>query len=196
VSRLDSKGPEEENADLMRKVAGGDTEALGHLYLRFAPALSRFLTRRGASPDLCEDLVQKIFTDLWERRGHFRAQSSFETYFFGIARNTLHKEMKHARDTAEKSRRNYRASPDQLWKALSEPEAELHLEELRVAIEKALSKLTPAQRQALDYYGDPNSLIQNGSAKSISPDPAYRNRLKRARKRMRELLASILGDES
>jgi len=195
VSCLNSKGPEEENAELMRKVAEGDTEALVHLYLRFAPALMSFLAERGADQDLCDELVQKIFVDLWAKRADFRAQSSFETYLFGIAKHILQKEMRRSRQISEKSRKSHPGYVGNTHKALSQPEAELHSEELREAIKKALGKITKEQRQALEAVNTSDISFCWSSEKSKCSHEAHKGRLKRARKKLWRLLAPILRDD-
>ena len=180
----------------MRKVAEGDTEALEHLYLSFAPALMSSLAERGADQDLCDQLVQKIFADLWKKRADFRAQSSFEAYFFAIAKNTLHKEIKRARDATQKSRRNYRASPDQLWNDLSEPEAITYRKEFTAAVKRAKAKLTDKQRHALEASQAEDMPFSELSKKLGCSYGAFEKRLQRARKRMRELLECFLNDRN
>ncbi|MBW2149736.1 MAG: sigma-70 family RNA polymerase sigma factor, partial [Deltaproteobacteria bacterium] len=77
----------------------------------------------GLSAESRAELVQNIFADLWEKRAHFRADSSFETYLFAIARNTLGKEMRRARAAAETGRKDYPEHSGQSYNGLSEPEA-------------------------------------------------------------------------
>ena len=195
MARMDSDVPHDENAELMRKTAGGDFDAFQQLYAGLAPALSHFLAKRGANADLCDQLVQKIFADLWEKRAHFRAQSSFKTYLFGVATNTLHRELRQARRIAEKGSKGHPERPSQLHRDMSEPEAELYLRELQGAIAEAVAKLTPGQRQALDAYRAADSPLDKAPEEPGCSRGALNSRLRRARKRLRKLLASFLSDE-
>ena len=195
MARMDSDVPHEKNAELMQNAAGGDVEAFESLYRRFRPALRYSLAKRGAKAELCDELVQKIFADLWEKRAHYRAELSFEAYLFGIARNTLRKEMRRPRDFAEKSRKGHPELPTQLFNDLSEPEAELYLRELEGAIAEAVAKLTPGQRQALDAYRAADSPLDKAPEEPGCSRGALNSRLRRARKRLRKLLASFLSDE-
>lgn len=185
MSCSNSDVPHDGNAELMRRIAGGDREAFVCLYGRFGPKLRELFTGSSVNSHLCEDLVQKIFTDLWERRTEYREQLSFEAYLFAVARNTLNKELRVARRLAGMDLPSHPDYPGDSYHSLSEPEAELYLKEIAGAIGEARCKLTRGQRQALDAFlaGD-----------NCSREP-QKSQLKRARKRMRRLLASFLDDE-
>ena len=191
----DSKVPLDENARLMRKVADGDIEAFKRLYQRYAPLLMHLFVSRGADRNSADDFVQKIFTCLWEQRKGFRGESSFETYLYGIAKRTLNKEIRRSREIAEISSKKHPEFDVDIDKILSQPEAEFYFQELTAALETAKAKLTDEQLQALDasqatgidFY---NVLEELGCSKR-----AYKKRLKRARKRLRELLAPFFTDE-
>lgn len=191
-----SQVPDDGNVELMRKAARGHREAFACLYGRFGPKLKRLLAGGGISSPLREDLVQNIFTDLWERRKEYRTQASFEAYLFAIARNALRNELRRACRVAGidlESRSEYSGDPHH---GLSQPEAELHIKELAAAVEEARAKLTEMQRQALDAATAadiPSSKVLEELGCSYG---AFRKRLQRARKRMRELLAPLLEDEN
>jgi len=87
-----SKIPLDENTRLMQKVADDDVEAFSCLYHKFSPVLRRFLANWDGRYTSADDLIQKIFSRLWEQRKHFRAESSFKTYLFGIAHYVLNEE--------------------------------------------------------------------------------------------------------
>lgn len=180
-----SKSPLDESDKLMRKVAEGDSEAFKCLHHRFAPILRQIFVRRGANLGSSDDFIQKIFTCLWERRRDFRGESSFETYLISIARHTLNKEIKQSRKTAEtglKERPGFDGHS-----SLSQPESEFYLKELADSLERAKAKLTAKQRQAL-------GASQEASGKPGCSDGAFRSRLKRARNRLRELIAPFFNE--
>jgi len=184
------------NAELMRKTAGGDFEAFECLYRRFGPALRYFLAKWGLSAESRAELVQNIFADLWEKRAHFRAASSFETYLFAIARNTLGKEMRRARAAAETGRKDHPEHSGQSYNGLAEPEAEFYLKELQGAIEQAKGKLTDRQRQALNAANAVDIPLDEALEQLGCSRGAFNTRLRRARKRMREILAPFLDHDS
>lgn len=196
MSCLSSQVPHDKDTKLMREAAHGDIEAFECLYRRFGPPLRQFAAVRGADPGLCDDLTQKIFARLWDRRKDFRAESSFETYLFSIARNTLSKEMRRTREIAAEGLQNHPERSGDSHHGLSQPEAEFYLEELAAAIEEATGRLTEGQRQALDTTNAVDTPLGKASGELGCSHGAFKKRLKRARKRLRELLAPHLDDEN
>ena len=195
MSWVNSEVPHDDSTELMRNAADGDIEAFECLFRRFGPALKHFFAERGSSLTASDDLVQRIFTSLWQRREDFRADSSFETYLFTAAKYTLSKELRRSRQIVETDPENHPGCPGQFYNGLSEPEGEFYIQDLREAIEQALGKLTEAQRQALDAANACDIPLGKASEELGCSHGALRNRLKRARKRLRELLAPFLGDE-
>ena len=190
-----SKQPLDESAMLMLKAADDDIEAFVHLYQRFAPLLKQFFVIRGVDDNSADDLVQIIFARLWEQHKNYRGESSFETYLFGIARNTLKKEIRRSCTIAGISSKKQPVCDDGIYKTLSQPEAEFHLQELTDALETAKAKLTNEQRQALDVFQNPDVAFDKTSEKNICSKGAYKKRLKRARKRIKELMAQYFIDK-
>ena len=181
----------DENAKLMRRVAEDDIKAFESLYQRCAPALMHFFTRRRLDYDPVEDLVQKVFIGLWRQRKSFRGESSFETYLFSMAKRTLNKELRQLHRLGEIDAKER----SDLYTGLTQPEAKAYLREMINALDAAKANLTPGQRQALEISqtGDvPLDKILEGLGCSKK---AYKSRLKRARKRLRELLAPFLEEE-
>ena len=195
MSWLNSQLPLDDIAELMRKAADGDVEAFECLYRAFAPPVRHFFARHGVARARCENLAQSVFARLWEKREDFRADSSFETYLFSIAKNTLSKEIKRSH-RIETGLQNHAQRCGRPHNGLSHPEAEVCLKELAAAIEEAKGKLTERQRQALDAANDPDIRPGEASGQSGCSNQAHRSRLKRARKCLRGLLACFLNDEN
>ena len=122
--------------------------------------------------------------------------SSFETYLFSIAWRMLSREVRESHRSPKKGLKGrsepIKDSPD----GLSQPESELYLKELTAAIEEAKGKLTERQRQVLDAANAFDIDLSEESAELGCSRSALRSRLKRARKRLRELLAPFLNDEN
>jgi RNA polymerase sigma-70 factor (ECF subfamily) len=191
----DPKTPLDENARLMQKVAEGEIEAFDRLYQRFAPLLMHLFVRRGASRNSAEDFVQKIFIHLWRQRKNYRQESSFETYLFSIARHTLHKEIRQTRKIAKISSKKQKDFDENTYNTLSRPEAEFYFQELTDALEAAKAKLTGEQFQALEAAQEPDIDLHKVLEELGCSKGAYKSHLKRARKRLRELLAPFFTDE-
>ena len=188
------KNPEcsyNENTRLMISTSSDDINAFKLLYQRFAPLLKQFFVLRGLNRHTAEDLVQKVFVNLWQQRKRYRSGYSFEAYLNSIARNTLYKEIRRSRRINKRSL-NHEVNAHNI---LSQPEAELYLKELSEAIDAAKTKLTKEQKQALDAYQDRNIELDKMLKKLDYSKEAYKSHLKRARKQLRKSLASFLTDE-
>lgn len=65
-----------------------DRSAFGGLFDFFAPRLKSFMARKGASPELAEDLVQETMILVWTKAGMYDpAKGAVSTWVFTIARN-------------------------------------------------------------------------------------------------------------
>jgi len=181
----------DEDTKLMRKVAQGDAEAFECLYYRFCPILRCLFARWGGDYASCDDFTQRVFTHLWEQRTYFREESSFLTYLLGIARHTLSEEIRQSRKTVKISLNEYPRFVKHSRKSLSEPETEFYMNEINAALERAKTQLTAEQQQAFKISHVTNSSCKASMMVGCSQE-AHKGRLKRARKHLRELLASFL----
>lgn len=191
-----SKMPLNDNAKLMQEAADGDLEAFACLYDRFAPILMHLFVRRGADLTLAEDLTQQVFLCLWQHRKTFRAQSSFETYLLSIAKHKLTKELRESRRVAEIGLKGHPQLNGGSHSWLSEPETGFYLRELAAAVRRAKAKLTDEQRNALEAFQAVDTPLDKALEELGCSYGAFKKRLKRARKRMRGLLAPFLNDEN
>jgi len=65
-----------------------DRTCFAKLFDTFAPRLKSFMIRKGASPELAEDLVQETMISVWRKAGLYDpAKGSALTWIFTIARN-------------------------------------------------------------------------------------------------------------
>ena len=74
---------------LIQRIAKNlDREAFATLFDAFAPRVKSFMIRKGASPDLAEDLVQETMINVWTKAGMYDpAKGTVLTWVFTIARN-------------------------------------------------------------------------------------------------------------
>jgi RNA polymerase sigma-70 factor (ECF subfamily) len=158
---------------LLRKLAGGDTSALGALYDRHATALYRWLLARGLPRGDAEDLLSECFLALVDR-GEGAAQiEDVRAYLFAVARNKLS-----------------RSAPEaQALELVPEPATNADEAEA-LAVRQALADLPPEQREVVVlkvWHG--HTFAEIGRLLDISPNTAssrYRYAL--------EKLHAILGE--
>ena len=65
----------------------GDVAAFTTIFGLYYAPLVRYVARYVASLDAAEDVVQELFTKLWERRDQIDPARSFRAYLFTLARN-------------------------------------------------------------------------------------------------------------
>lgn len=146
--------PIESDADLMRRVAAGDTRAFERIYDRHSRAVFSLLLRITRERVRAEDLMQEVFLTLWRQAGRYDDDAvSALPWLLVVARNR-------ALDWLRSSthRREQVESVDGLELAAAAsgfalpPAFEARIWE-RQALERiraALPRLTPAERQVIE----------------------------------------------
>ena len=86
-NRPDPKNEDMAAQRLVQRVARNlDREAFAELFDAFAPRVKTFIIRKGASPDLAEELVQETMINVWTKAGFYDpAKGSVLTWIFTIA---------------------------------------------------------------------------------------------------------------
>ena len=142
-----------EEQKLLGKIAAGDQRAFEELVQRFADLLHAFLLRHTANKTLTEEIVQDIFTQIWQTRETLTTIRNFRSFLFVISRN-------YAWDQLKKQSRGRRRHQE--WvednRNADLPEEELYDERIGL-IEMAINQLPPRQlevwtmsrRQQLTY---------------------------------------------
>lgn len=87
--------------ELIKRMQQGDTGALGILYMRYAPSVSRFAYRFIRVREDIDDITHNIFCSLWENRASLKNPDSLKAYLFMMTRNAIFKAYKHDRVVSE-----------------------------------------------------------------------------------------------
>lgn len=77
------------DADLLRRVAGGDEGALRVLVERHTAWLSMRLRRRVGDPEVVDDVLQDTFVAVWRSAGRWRGDGDVGAWIWGIAARRL-----------------------------------------------------------------------------------------------------------
>jgi len=75
----------------VRNLAGGNLLAFNSLFKNYSSRLYRFALGYLKSADEAEELVQEVFTIIWEKRRDLKEGYSFRSYLFTIAFNLIRK---------------------------------------------------------------------------------------------------------
>ncbi len=87
---MEYKSPDNE-AQLVRSLSKGNILAFNTLFREFGGRLYRFAYGYLRSEELSEELVQEVFTRIWENRKSLKSEYSFKSYLFTIAFNIIKK---------------------------------------------------------------------------------------------------------
>ena len=130
----------------LRVASQQDKAAFSALFTHFAPRIKSYLLKHGLNAGLAEELAQEALITFWQKASLFDpAKARFSTWIFRIARNRM---IDHLR------RRKYPTvnADDHMSQMVAEERTDKPLETAQDVdlVRKALTKLSPPQRQALE----------------------------------------------
>jgi RNA polymerase sigma-70 factor (ECF subfamily) len=137
------------------RVRSGDVQAFEALFRAYVEPLCAFAYSYVESQSLAQEIVQDLFTRLWERRDTLERPRSVRAYLYGATRNRVLNELRHARVEAAFLRRALRLeSGSASGPRPVPPEDELHAGALAVAVERAVAELPPRCREVFTLTRD------------------------------------------
>jgi RNA polymerase sigma-70 factor (ECF subfamily) len=173
------------DAELMRRVQGGDREAFTILVERHKAPLVRFLTALSRDRDRAEEVAQEAFVRLYELSHRYEERGQFTPYLFRIATNLLR---------TEDRKRRRRAF---LLKAFGvngthekapSPQAVCLRDELTLRLSEALSAL-PLRYRSPIVLRDMEGWSYNDIARALRcGEGTVKSRIHRGREKLRLLL--------
>ncbi|MEZ0129508.1 RNA polymerase sigma-70 factor [Flavobacterium sp. LBUM151] len=132
--------------ELVQLLQQGKDKAFDELYFRYRDVLVRFVYMRMKSLQVSEEIVQEVFTTIWERRRTLVIQKNFSAYIYTSVRYmTLDYIKSHAitdqyiKEVVERSTNDYSST--------TTTESSIYYEELQVAVDKAASLLPEKSKQ-------------------------------------------------
>ena len=178
------------DADLLRRVGGGDAAALRPLYRRYGGPVYRFALLWSGSPANAADVTQDVFVHLLTHPDDFDpARGRLSAYLCGIARNFVRRV--HALPSYDSLPDDDAAEPP------AAPETDAPLERLLrdrelERLRGAITRLPPPYREALILVELQECSYAEAAGQCGCPVGTIRSRLSRAR----ALLAETLSSES
>ncbi|TDQ79296.1 RNA polymerase sigma factor [Sphingobacterium yanglingense] len=172
--------------DLLFRLQAGDHDAFEKLYQSYAAKLTAKLVTLLRDKDLAGDILQDLFVKVWQLRADIDPDKSFGGYLHTIAtnmakdkfRNSLHQQL-------------YIQSRTDLTEGYDSVSRFMDQKDMRAAVDAALSKLPPRQREVYTLYK-----IEGLSYKEIQQrlgisKQAVNRLIQEAGKKMREYLLPI-----
>lgn len=175
--------------ELLARWRAGDATAGDALFTRHLASLVRFFSTK--CPADADDLVQRTLLGCVQAREQFRAESTFRTYLFTVARHELYAHVERAR--RDGGRVDF--SITSMAEVITTPVTRLARDDDRRRLLEALRELPIEQQTLLElYYWE--ELDGPALAQVFETTPgAIRVRLHRARDVLRERLGAAASDD-
>ena len=185
---------EESDAQLMRLVSAGDTQAFRRLVERHQSLVIGTVARMIGASD-AEDVAQQVFLNVWKSAPRWRPEAKFTTWLLTITKRLVFNE----------SRRRVRTrlvpqSPEE-EDAFSQhpdtspgPDSRMLSKELNQAVEQAMLALPEKERLAVVLRRQEGMAYEEIAEVLGVSLPAVKSLLFRARNTLKEKLAPYLGE--
>ena len=82
--------PSEEDKILVQSIKQGSSKAFEQLFLRYQKKLFHFCRKFETRKEESENLVQSVFTEIWENRLSLDEEKSFSGYLFTVTKNKIY----------------------------------------------------------------------------------------------------------
>ena len=129
----------------MLKVKAGDLDKMALLFERYHRPLYGFLFHMTYQRETSEDLVQQVFYKMLKYRHTFTGDSTFISWMYGIARNTII-------DEAKKNKKHLHDSAEDMAEVLASDastDGQLERKQEKQELHRAMNKLSSEQREIL-----------------------------------------------
>ena len=132
--------------ELMRIVQGGDYSPASEIYDRYSARIYNFAFRFLKNAEAAEDATQEVFVKMMKHANQFQGDAKLSTWLFSITANWCRDYLRKADNKAKEAEEVLVSLP-----APSElsPERNLEKREDELRVQRALSALTPEQREAI-----------------------------------------------
>jgi RNA polymerase sigma factor (sigma-70 family) len=166
---------------LLRAICHEDRKALATLYLKYAPQVKSYIASHVDSVADTEDLVQEVFLQICQGKGHYDSSNGVEQYILGISTNIIrryHRRKRMIRRSESVFIRSARAIH-------SGNDIDKQLEEI---IEVVKNQLSSEERQAFRLRFVEGLSAKEAAKKAGCSISAFYRRLEKAGKVLREAL--------
>ncbi len=174
----------DDDSQIVKRIAGGDRQALADLYARYQRPLFTYLLQLTPDHGLAEELLQDTLVAAWKSACTFEGRSSVQTWLIGSARRQAHNTLRQRKlPLVDESELEGMVSPD------LEPEDFTLASIARDELAAAFKQLAPLHREVLVLV-----LIQELSYQEVAsilavPVGTVKSRLSNARRVLRSLLS-------
>jgi RNA polymerase sigma factor (sigma-70 family) len=172
-----------DDAQLMKRIARGDRQALSELYACYQRTLFAYLLQLTPDYGLAEELLQDTLVAVWKSARSFEGRSSVLTWLIGIARRQAHNTLRQRKLlTTDLTELETLPATEQ------EPEAFALASAARDELAQAFRRLAPVHREILVLIFVQELSYQEAATVLEVPVGTVKSRLSNARRALRALL--------
>ena len=174
---------------LMRAFCHEDREALAVLYLKYATPVRSYIASHVSSVADTEDIVQEVFLQVCQGKGHYDSSKGVKPYIFGIAKNMIRRYQRE-KERSPQTISSYSLNgffPRYHIRESLDPTGRLSVRRLKRIVGDIETALTPKTREAVRLRFVEGHSEKEAAAKAGCSINAFYARLERAIKAVREI---------
>ena len=178
---------------LLTRIQRGDRGALRELYVKYHPALLRFIYRVTGQFELAQEGVNDVMLVVWKKSASFEGRSSVSTWLMGIA---YHKALSLSRDSRRWLDRRAPVTDFEDWIERFGPgEEPSQSVDLRDLLDQALRQLSREQRAVVELTYFHGCSYQDIALVMRCPVNTVKTRMFHARAKLRKLVPQLGRDD-
>ena len=192
---------EKTDEQLIKDYAGGSHYAFETLYKRYKKPIYHYCFRQVSTPALADELHQDVWLKVIKSAAQFKQQSSFKTWLYKIAHNTLmdyyrkSEKRRHLSVIQTDSREHYDNSGEAYSQEQQQPDNKLHNKQLQKLLLNGIAELPPEQKEVFLLHETGGLSLHDIALVTQSSFESTKSRLRYAGNKLRRHLARHLGVE-
>lgn len=180
--------PTDDDRQLLKRIAGGDRQALTELYARYQRLLFNYLLQLTPDYGLAEELLQDTLVAVWKSASSFGGRSGVQTWLIGVARRQAHNTLRQRKISLANE-----AELEGLAAVVQEPEDFTLASIARDELVEAFKQLGPVHREVLVLILVQELSYEETAAALNVPVGTVKSRLSNAKRLLRALLVTREG---
>jgi RNA polymerase sigma-70 factor, ECF subfamily len=167
---------------LIDRIAVGDADAMGELYVRHNVRVFRFLLGKVKERTIADDLIVEVFLELWQSARRFDASATVSTWLLEIAHHKVISPLRHHQTCQQLDELLAIDNPSE------NPKVAAEIEDGHQVLRDCLANLSQSDREILDlaYYHEES--VESVAGIVGSPLNTVKTRMFYARKHLAALL--------
>ncbi|MCC5907229.1 MAG: RNA polymerase sigma-70 factor [Balneolaceae bacterium] len=155
---------------LIQQIADGDERAFEELFSIYFHYLHNVAYNRLQSKEVADDIVQEVFTDIWNNRNSLEIHTSFQAYLHQAVKNKVYKIIRH--QTVRNKEMYIRRIYEEYYKKSSFPrvDASVRHEDLKSLVSRHLDELPEKSRTIFSMSRD-DHYTHNEIAEQLNCSP-------------------------